>query len=75
MKQKLISSGRVYKHFKGGYYLVLFEATDAMTDKPTIVYQQLTTGRVFTRPLDVFGSKVDKEKYPTATQEWRFEEL
>lgn len=75
MKQRIVKTGKVYRHFKGKYYLVLFVATDAMTDVEVVVYQQLTTGRIFTRPMDVLMSPVDTVKYPDAKQYWRFEEL
>ena len=41
-----------------------------------VIYRQLAdeTGTIYARPYDMFNSKVDKEKYPNATQEYRFEE-
>ena len=31
--------------------------------------------KIYTRPYDMFMSKVDKEKYPDVKQEYRFEEI
>jgi len=38
------------------------------------VYRQLYgDNKLYIRPLDMFLSKVDKEKYPNVKQEYRFE--
>lgn len=66
--------GRVYRHFKGDYYLVEALANDSETGKPFVVYRKLYgDGSLWLRPLEMFLSRVDKEKYPDATQEYRFE--
>ena len=63
-----IKIGRVYRHFKGDYYLV--EGVGA----PFVIYRKLYgDGGLWLRPLEMFLSKVDKEKYPDAAQEYRFE--
>lgn len=74
-KQRTLKIGKVYRHFKNNYYLVLFLATDALTNVEVVVYQQLKTGRIFTRPLENFMSLVDREKYPNVEQKWRMEEV
>lgn len=39
-----------------------------------VIYKSLYDGsRPYARPLDMFASKVDKEKYPNVKQEFRFE--
>lgn len=66
--------GRVYRHFKGDYYLVEALANDSETGKPFVVYRKLYgDGSLWLRPLEMFLGRVDKEKYPDATQEYRFE--
>lgn len=65
--------GGVYKHFKGSYYTVLCIACDSETMVPTVIYKNLNSPAIWARPLESFISKVDKKKYPDATQEDRFE--
>ena len=65
---------RVYRHFKGDYYLVEDLARDSETGEVYVVYRKLYgDGGLWIRPLDMFLSKVDKEKYPNVQQEYRFE--
>ena len=64
-----IQLGRVYRHFKGDYYLVEAVAHDSETGAPCVIYRKLYGDG----PLSMFLSKVDQEKYPDAQQEYRFE--
>lgn len=65
---------RVYKHFKGDYYLVIDVVTHSETKEEMVLYQQLYgDGRKYVRPKDMFLSRVDKNKYPDVKQEYRFE--
>ena len=65
---------RVYRHFKGDYYLVEDLARDSETGELCVIYRKLyDDGSLWIRPLTMFLSKVDKEKYPNAAQEYRFE--
>ena len=65
---------RVYKHFKGDYYLVEDLARDSETDEEIVIYRKLYgDGSLWVRPLSMFLSKVDHERYPSATQRYRFE--
>ena len=64
----------VYKHFKGDYYLVVDIANHSETKEPYVVYRQLyNDGKLWIRPLDMFTSEVDHEKYPNVKQKYRFE--
>ena len=70
---KLIKN-RVYKHFKGDYYLVKDIVINSETGEEMVLYQQLYgDGLCYVRPKEMFLSKVDKEKYPNVLQEYRFE--
>jgi hypothetical protein len=39
-----------------------------------VIYEELDTQEIWIRPLSMFLSKVDHEKYPEVKQEYRFEE-
>ncbi len=64
----------VYKHFKGDYYLVQDVANDSETKQSFVVYRRLYgDGSLWIRPLEMFLSEVDHEKYPNVKQKYRFE--
>ena len=75
-----IKENTIYRHFKGNFYRVLYIAYDAEHDKngvmeKLVVYQSNHDGKILVRSYENFISKVDKEKYPNATQEYRFVEV
>lgn len=82
--RRLPKAGDVYRHFKGGEYEVLVSGVlHTETEEWLVVYRcrrkgnntnlPCKVGDVYARPLDMFMSEVDHEKYPDAKQKYRME--
>jgi hypothetical protein len=75
--RKLPKAGEIWQHFKGKCYLIIEgEVEHTETGEKFVVYRQLYPPfGTYCRPVDMFMSKTDKDKYPDAVQENRFERV
>ena len=66
--------GKVYRHFKGGMYLVEGVCTHSETGEEMVIYRALYgEGKLWARPKEMFLGEVNVSKYPDAKQKYRFE--
>lgn len=73
-QKKTPVAGEIYRHFKGNLYQIIGIAKHSETEEDMVVYQATYGDKAwYVRPLDMFLSQVDKEQYPAAEQEYRFE--
>lgn len=68
--------GRRYRHFKGRTYIVKDIAVHTESDEIIVIYKYFSDPLVtWCRPLSMFTSDVDRNKYPDVKQKKRFEPL
>lgn len=75
--RKLPKRGQVWKHFKGGVYVIdgIAKHTERK-DKGFVIYHSREGGNeshLWARPVEMFMSRVDVGKYPDVKQFYRFE--
>lgn len=70
-----INLSSIYRHFKGGYYIVHSLATVESTGEEVVVYQSLQDGKMWTRPASVFQELVPEGRDNPTGQKYRFERV
>ena len=72
--ERLVQPGQFYKHFKDKLYQIVTVAEHSETGEKMVLYRALYgDNKLWCRPYDMFLEAVDHQKYPNATQEYRFE--
>ena len=68
--------GERYRHFKNNEYEIVATATHTETHEELVIYFPVARpAEIFARPLTMFMSEVDHEKYPEVSQLYRFEKI
>lgn len=82
MEERVVKPFTMWRHFKGARYFVITVAEHSETGERLVVYRCMdNNGKtnhkdgIYARPLEMFLSEVDHEKYPDVTQKYRFEEI
>lgn len=66
-----VKVGGIYRHFKGTLHKVICLARHSETEEVLVIYTHGSD--IWARPLSMFNSLVDKNKYPDVKQKYRFE--
>ena len=76
MERALPRHNEVWRHFKDKLYWIVTIAQHTETGEQMVVYRAMYGEEgYYVRPLDMFMSEVDREKYPDVETKWRFEKV
>ena len=82
MEDRKVEPYTIWKHFKGTTAFVIAVAKHSETEEDLVIYS--CTGNagktnhkdsIYARPIDMFLSEVDHDKYPDVKQKYRFEKM
>ena len=74
MDRELPRPDEIWRHFKNKLYKIVAIAQHTESDEQLVVYQAMYGDEgIYARPLDMFMSEVDWDKYPDVEQQYRFE--
>lgn len=80
---RTVEPGSIWKHFKGTTATVIEVVKNSETNEDMVLYRCTGNKRAktnhkdgtYVRPLNMFLSEVDHDKYPTVIQKYRFEKV
>ena len=73
MENETVIINTLYRHFKGGYYLVEKLARNEADGEEVVVYTSMKTGQTFIRPLSQFFTDVSEREDNVTHQVHRLE--
>ena len=68
-----VKVGQKYRHFKGSLMEIIAIARHSETNELLVIYKHIDSNDIWARPIDLFLSEVDHNKYPNVKQKYRFE--
>ena len=57
-----IMPGEIWRNYKGGNYKIITLANHTETKEPMIVYQSLSFGSIYARPLSIWCEAVENRR-------------
>lgn len=74
MRDITMDKGKIFRHFKGDYYLVLDFVTHSETQEILVLYKELYGNcGLYVRPVEMFIEEVPEGKVNPTGQTYRFE--
>ena len=75
-KREMLSEGEIVKEPNMYLYEIIGQAEHTESGEQLMIYRPLYgEGKLYARPMEMFLSPVDKEKYPEVKQKFRFEKI
>lgn len=74
MRNLTKEKGKIFRHFKGDYYLMMDVVTHSETGEAMVLYKALYGDcGLYVRPYDLFTEEVPADKENPTGQKYRFE--